>query len=78
MYCFPGSSVVKNLPVNAGDTGDVVSIPRSGSSLRVGNGTPVKNSHREIPWTEEPGGPSTLRPQRVRQDSVTAHRLKMF
>ena len=29
---FPGGSVVKNPPTNAGDTGDVGSIPRLGSS----------------------------------------------
>ena len=27
---FPGGTVVKNLPANAGDTGDVGSIPGSG------------------------------------------------
>ena len=27
---FPGGSVIKNLPANAGDTGDVGSIPGSG------------------------------------------------
>ena len=35
---FPGNSVVKNLPTNAGDTGDVGSIPGLGRSLGVGNG----------------------------------------
>ena len=34
---FPDSSVVKNLPNNAGDTGDVGSIPGSGRSSGVGN-----------------------------------------
>ena len=29
---FPGGSVVKNPPANAGDTGDVSSIPGSGRS----------------------------------------------
>jgi len=32
---FPGGTVVKNPPANAGDT---VLIPRSGRSPRVGNG----------------------------------------
>ena len=27
---FPGGSVIKNLPANAGDTGDVGSVPRIG------------------------------------------------
>ena len=38
---FPGGSVVKNLPVNAGDT---VSIPEWGRSLREGNGNPLRYS----------------------------------
>ena len=38
---FPGGSVVKNLPANAGGTGDAGSIPRSGRSLRGGNGNPL-------------------------------------
>ena len=31
--------MVKNLPANAGDAKDVGSIPRSGRSSRVGNGS---------------------------------------
>ena len=34
---FPGSSVVKNLPPNAGDAEDMGSIPGSGRSPGVGN-----------------------------------------
>ena len=41
---FPGGSVVKNPPTNAGDTRDVGSIPESGRSLRVGNGDPFQYS----------------------------------
>ena len=36
---FPGSSVLKNPPGNAGDTGDVGSIPGWGRSSRGGNGS---------------------------------------
>ena len=36
---FPGGSMVKNLPANAGDTG---SIPRSGRSLGEGSGNPLQ------------------------------------
>ena len=36
--------VVKNPPANAGDTRDVGSIPGSGRSLGVGNGTPLQCS----------------------------------
>ena len=38
---FPGGSVVKNLPANAGDAG---LIPSSGSSPEGGNGTPLQYS----------------------------------
>ena len=36
--------MVKNLPANAGDTGDAGSIPGSGRSLGVGNCTPQQYS----------------------------------
>ena len=38
---FPGGSVVKNLPANAGDARDAVSIPGLGRSLRKWQPTPV-------------------------------------
>ena len=41
---FPGGSVVKNPPANAGDTGDVGSIPGSGTSPGGGNGSPLQYS----------------------------------
>ena len=41
---FPGGSVVKNLPANAGDTGDLGSIPGSGRSPGKGNGNPLQDS----------------------------------
>ena len=44
---FPSGRVVKNLPTNAGNTGeaeDVGSIPGSGSSHGVGNGNPFQYS----------------------------------
>ena len=37
---FPGDSVVKNLPANAGDTGSVPGLGRSGE----GNGNPLQYS----------------------------------
>ena len=39
---FPGGSVVKNMPVNAGD---MVLIPGLGRSPREGNGNPLQYSH---------------------------------
>ena len=43
---FPGGSVVKNLPANAGDTG---SIPGWGRSSGGGNGNPLQYSCLENP-----------------------------
>ena len=45
----PGGSVVKNPPANAGDTGDMGSIPGSGRSPGVGNGNPLQYSCLENP-----------------------------
>ena len=41
---FPRGAVVKNLPANAGDSGDMGSIPGSGRYPRVGNGHPLQYS----------------------------------
>ena len=41
--------VVKNLPPNAGDTGDAGSIPGSGRCLAGGNGNPLQYSCLENP-----------------------------
>ena len=47
---FPGGSMVKNLPANAGDTG---SIPGSGRSPGRGRGNPVQYSCLENPMDRE-------------------------
>ena len=47
---FPGGSVVKNLPTNAGDMG---SIPGSGRSPGGGNGNPFQYSCLENPMDRE-------------------------
>ena len=44
---FPGGSMLKNLPANAGGTGDAGSIPRSGRSPEGGNGNPFQYSFLE-------------------------------
>ena len=41
---FPGGSVIKNPPVNAGDAGDVGSMPGSGRFPGGGNGNPLQYS----------------------------------
>ena len=46
---FPGGTVVKNPPANAGDVRDVGSIPGSGRSPRGGNGNLIQYSSPENP-----------------------------
>ena len=46
VWDFPGGSVVKNLPANAGDTG---SIPEWGRSPGGGNGNPLQYSCQDNP-----------------------------
>ena len=41
---FPGGTVVKNLPANAGAVADMGSIPGSGKSPGEGNGSPFQYS----------------------------------
>ena len=64
MLDFPGGSVVKNLPTDAGDSG---LISGSGRSLGEGNGNCSGILAWEIPWTEEPGGLQSM----VSQKSCT-------
>ena len=58
---FLGGSVVKNLPVSAGDTRDMGWIPGSGRSPGVGNGNPLQYSCLGNPmdrgywWATVPG-----------------------
>ena len=50
IWSFPGGSVVKNLPANAGDTG---SIPRLGRAPEEGDGNPSclgNTINREACW----------------------------
>ena len=66
MLCFPGETVVKNLFVNAGDSGDAGSVPGSKGSPGEGNGNPLLYFAWEIPWTEELGGLQSMGLQRVK------------
>ena len=50
---FPGSSVVKNLPANTGDTS---SVPGQEDRLEEGMETHSSILAWRIPWTEDPGG----------------------
>ena len=62
---FPGGTVVKNLPANAGDAGDMGLISRSGRSSGGGNGNPLQYFCPENPWTEELGQLQSIALQRV-------------
>ena len=75
---FPGGSVVKNPPANAGDPGDVGLIPESGRSPGVGNGNPLEYSVWRIPWTEEPGGLQSIGSQRAGREWATVHTLRSW
>ena len=46
---YPGGSVAKNPPANAGDSGDVGSVPGLGRSPGGRNGNPLQNSCLENP-----------------------------
>ena len=48
---FPGDSVVKNLPANAGDTGDLGLIPGSGRSTGGGNENSIQYTYQQNPKT---------------------------
>ena len=45
MLGFPGGAMVKNLPANAGDTGDMGLSPGLGVSPGVRNGNPLPLQH---------------------------------
>ena len=63
-----GGSVVKNLAANAGDKGNLGSIPGLGRSPGGGNGNPLKYSCLKNLRIEEPGGLQSIGPQRVGHD----------
>ena len=64
---FPGASVIKNLPANAGDSGDAGLFPGLGRSPGVGNGNPLQYSCLD-PRTEEPGRLQSRGSQGLRHD----------
>ena len=67
---LPSGAVVKNLPANAGDTGDSGLIPGLGRSSGGGNGLPFPSVFLpgKSPWTEKPSGLQSVEPLRVRHD----------
>ena len=69
---FPGGSMVKNLPANAGDTGSIPGLGRSPGRMEIqGMETHSSILAWEIPWTEEPGGLHPWRHRRVKHDLAT-------
>ena len=65
---FPGDTEVKNPPGNAGDTGDVGSVPGWGRFPGKGNGNPLQYFCLENSWTEEPDRQQSMGLQRVKHD----------
>ena len=53
---FLRGSMGRETACNAGDAGDMSSIPGSGRSLEEGMATHSRILAWRIPWTEEPGG----------------------
>ena len=68
---FPGGSVLKNLPANAGDARDTGSIPGWEDPLEEEMATHPSILAWRVPWTEEPGGLQFVGSQRVGHDQVT-------
>ena len=75
---FPGGSVVKNPPANAGQARDVGSIPGSGRSPRVGKSNPIQYSclenstDREAWWALIHGiAKSQTQPKQLRTHTST-------
>ena len=52
---LPGGSVVKNLPVDAGATGDMGSVPGLGRFPGGGNGNPLQYSCHKNPMDRGSG-----------------------
>ena len=65
---MPNGSAGKESTCNAGDVGDVGSIPGSGKSPREGNATHSSILAWRISWTEEPRGLQCMGSQRVGHD----------
>ena len=65
---FPGGSVVKNPPANAGDAGDLGSISGPMRPLKGEMATHSSIPVWRVPWTEEPGGLPSIVSQRVGHD----------
>ena len=65
---FPGGTVVKNLPADAGNSRDAGSIP---GSLEKEMANYSSTLAWQVLWTEEPGGLQSMGSQRVGHDLAT-------
>ena len=70
MLCagFPGGAVLKNLPPNAGDTGDWVQSLGWEDPLEKEMATHSRILAWKVPWTEELGGLQSMRSERIGHD----------
>ena len=68
VLCFSGSTVVKNLPANAGDARDASSIPGWEDPLEKEMATHSSTLAWKIPWMEETDRLQSMGLQRVRHD----------
>ena len=75
---FPGGSMVKNPPANAGDTWDVGLIPGSEDPLENENDNPLKYSCLGIPGREEAGGLQSMGSQRVGHNACKFNSLSLL
>ena len=60
--------MVRNSPANAGDPGDMGSIPGLGRSPGGGNGNPLQFFAQRISWTDAPGWLQSSGSQRAGRD----------
>ena len=68
---FPGGSVVKNLPANAGDARDLGGEDPLEEEMATHSSIPAW----EIPWREEPGGLQSMGSQKVGHYLATKQQL---
>ena len=61
---FPGGSVIKNLPANAGESRDMGSIPGQEDPLEEEMATHSSILAWKFPGTEEPGGLQPMQSQK--------------
>ena len=73
IYGFPGSSMVKDPPANAGAAKDALDLGLGRSS---GKGN--YNSLQKIPWTEEPGRQQFVGLQRVGHNYTLMHAENLY